>query len=153
MAALLSWLAENWFNLLQGAGIVAGLCFTALSLRQETSGRKVSDLLALTEQHRELWSELHRRPKLQRVLCEEVNLVEKPITPAEAEFLNVVIVHFNTGWLLAKAGALVTKDGLAKDIRAFFALPLPHLVWQQTRHTREPRFRRFVAAILRNHVS
>lgn len=106
MAALPVWLEQNWFPLLQSTGIIGGLLFTALSVRRDTRARRAADLLKLAEQHRDLWSEIHRRPELSRILSADVDLLSSPITPVEKEFLDIVFVHFYTGWLLAKERAI-----------------------------------------------
>lgn len=148
MDAILVWLQNNWFVFLQSAGIVGGLLFTARSLRDATSARKVSDLLTLTEQHRELWNEVYRRPELSRIFATTVDLVEKPVSVAEERFLNEVIVHFVTGYELARRKALVTMDALRADVRSFFTLPIPWAVWQQTRGARDPKFVSFIEKCL-----
>ncbi len=100
--------------------------------------------LVLAEQHRDLWSELNRRPELQRIREREIDLVSKPIAPAETEFLNLAFVHFYTGWLLAKRRALPTLEALSADVGGFFSLPLPHSAWKETRQSRDPKFVRFI---------
>ena len=144
MRAFLVWIEDNWFTLLQGVGIVGGLLFTAVSIRRDTKARRVSDLLTLTEHHRDLWSEVHRRPDLSRVLDSEADLVAKPITAAEEKFLFVAIVHFHTGWQLAREASLLTLDVLAADAHWFFNLPIPRAVWEQAKGDRDPLFVRFV---------
>jgi len=61
MGEFAAFLEANWFNVVQSVGIVASLLFTAITLRQESKSKMMTALLALEEQHRELWSELHRR--------------------------------------------------------------------------------------------
>ncbi len=122
--------------------------FTAASLRRDARSRRASDLLMLLEQHRELWSELHRRPELARILAPEADLVAQPPTVPESEYLNLVFVHFHTGWLLAAAGAAHDLEILADDIRGFFTLPLPRAAWHASRATRDPGFVRFVDGCL-----
>ena len=148
MDAIFAWLHENWFLFLQSAGIVGGLLFTALSIRGGTNARKVSDLLNLTAQHRELWNEVYRRPELSRIFATAADLVAKPVSVAEERFLNEVIVHFNTGWHLARRKSLVPMAALKADVRSFFNLPIPRTVWRQTRGSREARFVRFVESCL-----
>lgn len=148
MGDLLSWLYPNWFSLAQTVGIMGSLWFAAATLRRESRGRRLSNLLALTTEHRELWSEVHRRADLARIMCAEVDLVGAPISVAEAEFLNVAFVHFETGWHLAREGRLLRLDVLATDIRAFLALPIPRAVWERTKGVREKRFVRFVEKAL-----
>jgi hypothetical protein len=150
VATAAAWVANNWFSLLQSLGIIMGMLFTALSLRRSTKARKASDLLTLTKHHRELWSEVYQRPELRRILSTNVDLVASPITVVEQEFLNVVVVHFNTGWLLARDGSLLRIDGLEGDVRSFFSLPLPMAIWNQTRQNRDAEFVRFVEGCLGN---
>lgn len=149
MPRLLSWIEENWFSLLQSGGIIFGLVFTALSLRRESRARKASDFLALSAQHHELWSEVHRRPELSRVLSAAVDLVSAPITGAEEKFTLLAIMHFNTGFQLASKGALLKLKVLAADVGYFFTLPIPRAVWAEAKAGRDPLFVRFVENTLK----
>lgn len=143
------WVAENWFNLVQGTGIVLGLFYTGIALRRDAASRRVGNLMALAVQHRDLWSELHRRPDLQRVLDPNPDLIAQPVSTAEGEFLNLVIIHFGLGWELATRHGLISAPSYAADVTDFFSLPLPRLVWEQTRKVRDPAFVRFVNHRLR----
>ena len=144
MTPPLSWFNQNWFSLAQTLGIVGSIALTAASLRRNTRAQKLSDYLTMISQHRELWSDAHRRPELQRIFQAEVDLLAAPISVAEDEFLNLVIVQFNTCWLLAKEGALVTLDVLNADAHSFFSLPIPRAVWEKTKHSRDPKFMGFI---------
>lgn len=137
------WFEDNWFNLLQSLGIVGSLVFTAIAMRRETKSRHLETLLSLGEHHRELWSELHRRPDLSRVLADEVDLVGQPVTTAEEEFLNTAFVHFCTGWRLATEHGVLAEDDLRRDIGQFLSHPIPRQVWKTTRQIREESFVRF----------
>jgi hypothetical protein len=148
MAAQFSWLEENWFHVLEASGITFGLFFTAATLRQQIKARKISDHLLLNQQHRELWSELYRRPALARILERDLDLQTHPMTAEEEEFLNLVIVHFVTGWHLAKQGALIKLKVLKADVGDFFNRPLPHLAWTRSKEFRDPAFNRFVETCL-----
>lgn len=138
------WLHENWFPLAQSLGIALGLVFNAQTLRRDIQARRTGDQILLTEQHRELWSEAHRRPELARLLVADRNIGEAPVTVAEEQFLLLVIVHFKSGWLLAREGSLTSLDALALDAGNFFRLPVPAEVWRRCRSTQEDHFRRFV---------
>lgn len=129
---------------LQTIGIIGGLVFTAISIRQATNARKASDLLTLTEQHRELWNQVYSCPGLDRIFAESVDLVGSPVTVAEAWFMNEVIVHFHTGWQITSKGSLLALDAVRADVRNFFSLPIPHAVWKRTKDARDPKFVEFV---------
>jgi hypothetical protein len=127
----MGWLEGNWFSAVQSLGIVGGLFFTAVSSRQASRSGRVSNVLALTAQHRDLWSEMHRRPDLGRIFQVEVDFLLEPMTPAEEEFLNTVFVHVNAAWELARLGPLVNLKALRSDMGHFLAHPLPRLAWQR----------------------
>ena len=143
-AALGEWATNNWFSLLQSLGIVFGLLFTATAIRRDAAARRASDLLSLSERHQELWSELYRRPELRRIRSKEVDLVAEPVTPAEEEFLKLVFVHFHVGWLVARRGALVPMEAVKQDVRTFFSLPIPKIIWKAVCDSTDPKFVEFV---------
>lgn len=150
MGNVLAWLEANWFSVVQSTGIVGSILLTALMLRRDRRGRKISDLLTLSQHHRDLWSEMHRRPELARIVRPEVDLVGHPITTAEEEFLMLAIMHFDTGWRLAREGSLLTLANMAIDAGSFFTLPLPAHVWAHIRHQRDPKFVKFVEDAVRH---
>ena len=144
MEHFLAWGRAHWFDLIQTLGIIGGLSATSLTLFWERKSRRLGDYLTLAGQHRELWSDAHRQPSLARIFHPEVDLVAQPISPQEQEFLNLVIVHFHTGWLLAREKVVLTLELLALDAKAFFQLPIPRGVWIATRHFRDPKFSAFI---------
>lgn len=150
MVVVSPWLKEYWFDLVQTLGIVGGLWFTGAAFCREVRARKMADYLTLVGHHRELWIDAHRRPELARMFTLEVDLVAAPISVMEEEFLNLVIVHFSTGWLMAQQDGLVDKALLKADARAFFSLPIPRVVWERTTHFRDPKFVEFIATALRD---
>lgn len=148
MVDIEGWVQQQWFSLVQSLGILGGLVFAGLSSRHEAATREVTSLLTMAEQHRQLWTEASRRPELARLFQEEVDLVACPITRAEEEFLNVMIVHYNTGWELAGRGETVSIKALKIDAKGVFSLPIPKAVWKQTKHLKDPRFARFIDELL-----
>jgi hypothetical protein len=150
VAAFLFWLNQNWFNLIQTLGILGSIWLTIASLRRETRARKLGDYLTLAGQHRELWSEAHRRPDLARIFQSELDLVAKPISVAEEEFLRLVIVHFSSGWLLARDDFVISLEVIAADVRGFFSLPLPRAIFERARESTDPAFVAFVDQALRS---
>jgi len=146
----LLWFQDNWFSLLQTVGIIGSLIFTGVSLRQDTNGRRASDLLTLTEHHRDLWQEVYSRPGLGRIYAEEVDLIASPVTIAEERFLNEVIVHFHTAWQLVSQGSLLSLEAMRVDARTFFRLPVPQAVWKQTKTSRDSEFVRFIEKCLQD---
>jgi hypothetical protein len=80
------------------------------------------------------------------------DLFASALTVAEEEFINLAIVHFLTGWRIAKNGGLTSLKELGADVRGFFSLPLPRAVWEKTKAFRNQRFVRFVDGALVNGI-
>ena len=138
------WLEANWFNFIQTAGIFLGLLFTALALRRDVRERRLSNLLALKTEHRELWSIIHENPRLARILDSEVDLIANPITEEETVFLRQMIVHFAVSWQSLRDGMTLNPDGFKRDVSAIFSLPLPRAAWREVRDIQHPEFVAFV---------
>lgn len=139
-----AWLDQNSFTLLQSIGIVGGLLFTAFSMRSEDKTRRISNLLLVTQNHRDIWQEVFRRPDLQRVLDEGANLEETPISREERIFVNLVILHLNSVFHAMKDKLVLKPEGLQKDVGSFFSLPIPQAVWSEMKLLHEDDFVAFV---------
>ena len=142
MAGVLHWVDSN-FNVIQTIGILGSLWLAVIAAHREARAKEGENLLTIAEQHRVLWSEACNRKDLQRVFLADVDLA-RPMSIAEAEFLRMVISHFQTIWLIARSGGLLTLHELALDAGDFFRLPLPRQVWEETKKFRNPKFVRFV---------
>jgi hypothetical protein len=77
------WLSQNWFDFFSVVGIVAGLWYTAFSLRSQTKTQQVANLLTITSNHREIWKEFFHNPDLARVLNPAADLAKCPVTHSE----------------------------------------------------------------------
>jgi len=138
------WIAENWLTLLNAVGVVGGLFFTAVSLHSETKTRKIANLLTMTSNHRELWKEIIQRPELARVIDPSADVTKHAITPGEAEFVNMVVLHTSAVYQALKNELMVKQEGMRRDVGAFFSLPIPRAVWQRTRIFQNREFVAFV---------
>jgi hypothetical protein len=150
MGALSSWVDGNWFNVIQTVGIVGSLWLTMAAANRDAKAKEIENLLSLSEQHRELWKEIPQRIDLARIFQRDGDVLLTPPTVAETEFLNLVFVHFQTGWRVAKAGGITTLKEMQADIQDFFALPLPRAVWEKTRAARNKYFAAFVDKALQS---
>jgi hypothetical protein len=142
------WLETNWFNLSQTAGIVLGLLFTGFALLNDSRNRHLSNLLALKQEHRALWSVVHENPHLARILEREVDLVSAPMTNDEEIFLRQMIVHFAVAWEFIKDGVPLNADAFRKDAAEIFSLPLPKTVFERVRGAQAPDFAAFIDGAL-----
>ena len=149
MGDMAQWLAENWFNLFSSAGIIGGLWFTAVSLHSETKTRRVANLLTLTANYREVWKEFFRSPELARVIEPSANVAKQPVTPAEEFFVSLVISHTSSVYEALKDDLLNKQEGLRRDVRSFFSLPVPKAVWTKTKLLQNKDFAAFIESSLK----
>jgi hypothetical protein len=143
------WTSQNWFNLFSALGIIAGLWFTAHSLRSETKTRRIANLLAITANYREVWKEFLHSPELARVIEPSTNITKKPATPAEEFFVNMIISHTSSMYEALKDELVTKQEGLRQDVRAFFSLPIPKEVWTKTKLLQNHDFTAFIESSLK----
>ena len=143
------WIVEHWPEVLQSAGIIGGFVFTALNLRLDIKARRVSNLLKITEGHRELWGRVYEKPGLARVLDPAVNLEENPISDEEELFIVLLVLHLSSAQEAVKQGMLTAPEGLSIDIQRFFSKPIPRSVWERNKVFHDSDFVEFVEQRLR----
>lgn len=148
MATFEGWLDANWFNIVQTASIVLGLVFTGIALQRDARSRQFQNLLALKEEHRELWSLIHQNPELARILQRDVDLIAAPMTDAEEIFLRQMIVHFAVSWQLNRDGTPFDLNAFRRDAAEIFSLPLPKLAWERALGAQDPNFVDFIQRAL-----
>jgi hypothetical protein len=138
------WIAQHWFELVETIGIIGGLLFTAFTTRKDERARRISNLIAVTEQHRQIWMELYDRPRLSRILKKDVNLNKDIISEEEALFVNLLILHLGTVYRAMKEGVFVKLEGLQEDVKEFFALPIPKAIWEKAKSLQDKDFAEFI---------
>jgi len=145
----LNWFLGHWLDLLQSVGIIAGLWFTAFSLRSETKTRQIGNLLTITANHREIWKEFLINPKLARVRDAAADTTKQPVTDAERVFVSLVIHHINSVFYAMSDQLVVKYEGLHRDISQFFSLPIPKAVWGKTKQFQNADFVKFIESVLK----
>lgn len=141
------WLAAHGMEVLESAGIISGLFFTAASFRLGAKERRISNLMSIAESHRTLWLQATNSPELFRILRDDVDLNTEPVTPAEQRFVHLLIIQLFVTFQAVQSGVLPELEGLEKDVRDFFAHPIPQNVWSWSRQFQEAKFREFVDSI------
>lgn len=141
---LSAWISQHWFELVETIGIIGGLLFTAFTTRKDERARRISNLIAVTEQHRQIWMELYDRPRLSRILKKDVELNKDTISEEEALFVNMLILHLGTVYRAMKEGVFVKLEGLQRDVKEFFALPIPKAIWEKAKLLQDKDFVEFI---------
>src|ERR1041385_6179040 len=110
-----TWITSNWFLFLQSVGIIGGLLFTAISLQIDAKVRRVGNLIAITQHHRDIWTRLYTVPELARVMNANVDLKHTPVTVAEELFVNLLILHLNSAYHAMTFGMFMKPERLGRD--------------------------------------
>lgn len=145
-----AWALENWFELLQSAVIVAGLCFTALEFRRQSRAVVTGNRLAITAAHRDLTLFRLSHPELLRVYESKADLVSNPLTAFELDWLSLVFLHFSVCFSAMEKGQYEKPDRLVEDVRSFLNLPVPQAAWKRSKRFQNERFVAFVEQCLRS---
>lgn len=138
------WATDNWFTLLQTLAILSSFAFTCITLRRDEKSRRISNLMLLTANHRDIWKEIFDRPELRRVLATNPHLDTKPVTDDETLFVKILILHLNSAHHAITSGLIIAPEGVGADIRIFFAHPIARLVWDEIRDLQDRAFVEFV---------
>jgi len=144
-----AWSAKNWLDLFQTAGIVGSLLLAAYAIRKEEWARRIGNSIAITEQNRQIWRELYEYPKLGRVLDKEADLENEPISNQEELFVTMLILHLSTVHRAMRHGEFVELEGLQRDVKEFFSLPIPKAVWIKTKLLQNQDFAAFIESSLK----
>ena len=144
------WISQNFFNILSAAGIIGGLWFTAVSLRSETKTRRVANLLTITANHQEVWKEFFGKPELARVIEPSADVEKQPVTPVEEFFVHMVISNTSSMYEALKDELVTKQEGLRRDVKSFFSLPVPKAVWTKTKLLQNQDFAAFIDYSFKN---
>ena len=141
---LLGWVAQHGLDFLQTTSIIVGLFATVLTIREDTRERKIGNLFALTNAHREIWSRLYERPELARIDLHSVDLKIHPVTHEEELFVHTLVLHLRAAFKARKLGMQFNDDALIADIYHFFTCPIPRWVWERSKLFQDSDFVGFV---------
>lgn len=98
--------------------------------------------------HHDLWKPMDDRSELRRVRDARAALDTKPLSHDEQRFVTGLILHLSTIHRAMKSKMFVKVEGLEKDIKEFFALPIPKAVWQSVKPFQNKDFVRFMEKCL-----
>jgi hypothetical protein len=151
MAEFISWVQGNWATIIGSVVAVVGVFFTMVTFRQSAEKADREDYTNLAEQHQVLWKEARDREDLKRICQPLVDLDSEPITLVERLYLNEIFIYFESGWKLAQRNTVLSLKAYTTDVLVFFAFPLPHAAWEQSKAGRNPKFVRFIARAIEQH--
>ena len=138
------WFSNNAISLLSTFGIVGSFFLAAKSFHSAAKTRRISNLLSITANHREVWKVFVNDKSLTRVLAAKADTSKQPITEAEKAFVSLVIAHISSVYYAMNDQLVVNLDGLRRDIVQFLSLPIPREVWEKIKVLQNDDFVAFV---------
>jgi len=83
-------------------------------------------------------------PNLHRVRLSKVDLTKAPVTPREARFVHLLILHLRASYKAKKFGMDFDDEEVRADIKQFFSRPVPFAVWKKSRRFQDRDFVKYV---------
>jgi len=145
---IISLLLQNIYLIIKLGLISLGVLIPTLALFLDIRTRNVTNLIQLTQEHRDLWERIYMQPELQRILDPNPDVFSKPVTPTEEMFVIFLILHLSNSYYAIRARVFQKSEGLRNDIHNFFSLPIPRTVWGKVKVLQEAAFRKFVEKCL-----
>lgn len=128
----MTFLSDNWFDVIQTLAIIVTLLVTAAALRKTENTEKVGNSFLLTQYHRELWTYyLDNLDNLNRILSRDCNLDDESITKHERMFATLLFLHLSTALKAQDANAIYPVEGMEADFQDILKNPIPRAVWSR----------------------
>jgi len=143
----LRWAAEHSFEIIQ-TFFGGGILFFAITKRDETKARRVSNLIAINGQNADAWKPYFENPELKRVFLPDIDPAKNGISERERVFVTRLIVNFSVAYRAAKSGELIKLEGVALDARDVLSLPIPRSIWNELSRYQDKDFVAFIEGIL-----
>ncbi len=146
-----AWVSSNSrqiLDVIQSVAIVGTLLVTYFQLRATNRSNRAVVSLQVTASHREIWTLMFTTPGVARVLDENPNLAEEPITRREEYFVIMVVNHMSAAYDAYREGMFRLYEA---DVRDFFTLPIPARVWEEIRPYQGPELVEFIDGLLPAH--
>jgi hypothetical protein len=135
---------EALANMLAPVGIIAGLFFSGISLRDSNRTRKLENQIRLADGYRDIWTALLKDEKLNRIRQSSVDLAKAPITPSEDRLVRFIFQNIFLAFEARRSGQLGEIGDLEKDVENFLTYTIPRAVWKEIARFQPEAFRRFV---------
>jgi hypothetical protein len=109
----------------------------------------VSNSIAFLDQYQRIWREPYERPHLMRVMAKKVDLEKEPIRFDEEIFVTKLILQISMVHRAIRHGELMGYEGLPQEVREFFPLPIPKIVWEKIKKFQDREFIEFIERALK----
>ena len=133
---------------LEPVGIISGLVFSGLALRNDTRARRIENHIKITDGYREIWSSLLTNPELNRIGQNGIDLTRNPVTPPEDRLVRFIFQNVMLALEARNAGQLGDIGNLEKDVAEFISHPIPRAVWKEIARFQPESFRKFVEGLM-----
>ena len=129
---------------LEPTGILAGLFFSGIALRNDTRARRIENQIKIADAYREIWSAQMSDSNLSRILHPHPDLSTHPVTPGEDRLVRFIFQNIFLAFAARQAGQLGEIGNLERDVADFVSNPIPKAVWKEIARFQPEQFRKFI---------
>ena len=148
MIEIMHKVAEILMVWLEPVGIISGLVFSGIALRNDTKARRVENHIKIVDGYREIWSAILSDAKLERVLWDGLDLNANPISSGEDTLVRFVFQNILLAYEARSVGQLGDIGNLEKDVAEFISHPIPKSVWKEIARFQPETFRKFIEGLM-----
>jgi hypothetical protein len=138
--------SQYWVDLIQTAGIVASILLAVWTAWRFECTQSISNSIAITDQHRNLLNDV--KTNAPRIFVADADVNAVPISLAEEIGVINFVAHLSTVFRANRYGEFVKLDGLERDVREFFKLPIPNTIWEKLKPFQDKKLVAFVESCL-----
>lgn len=148
--AIADWLGSNWFEVLEGIGIVSGLFFSSYAVRESKRVNRTHLHHEFVRAHREIWNRLSSQADTKGLSDPSRDLATQPRTDVETQAVRELLLHLRAYFRADREGTLLLPERAADDIREFLSYPLMREAWDELKPYHDREFVEFIDEALRS---
>lgn len=100
------------------------------TMRKNTTARMITNYHEIVKSYRDIWRMTFTHPELTRILKNEVDLVNNPVTQQEKRFVRFILQHMTSAYYFMKKSQMIPIEQIKYDFNNFLNLPIPRQVWE-----------------------
>ncbi len=138
------------FQVVQISILVLGATLTVLQLGRTARAARATNLLAITKNHREIWTFALEHPDTLELMDPEMPFSGiQDLSNDQRQFADFLLLHMASAHALVKRGLLSRNRSDRRDVGGVLALPAFRAIWADLQSYHPPRFRRYANKCLK----
>lgn len=134
--------------------VVIGASLTIIQITRNVTANRIANLLAVTKNHREIWSMLMDRDELHEIMMTSSKIRKaNELSTEQRLFLNFLLLHMAAAFASTRSGLLTRNKSVSTDVGELMSLPAPFAFWSEQKRFHHKPFARFVDRSIKKYGS